>query len=152
MVEYAFVYELMRAYEGGNLLVNKRYFGGKVEDFLDIPKSIRQEVRLNGEVVRYQATELNIPWHLKRKTAIEKYLRKVEQDTFQGKLLPVTDEEIAHFNTYWGFPFIGLVSEPQGNDCAVWVSDEEVIILSLKTGKPVNDAFEVFFKPLAYKG
>lgn len=157
-VDYGFVYELMRAYDGGNLLVNKRYFGGKVEDFLDIPNSVMQEVRFKGNIYRYQGVEINIPWYLKRKRAIEKYLRNVEEKTFQGKLLPVSDEEIEYFNTYWGFNFIGLVSECLPDNCAAWVKtdsegySEKTLFVSLEAGKPVNDAFEVLFKPLAYIG
>jgi len=62
MVTYNFVYELMRAYPGSNLLVNKRVVGGKVKNFLDISTSYRQVIIRNGKVERFQYFEFSIPF------------------------------------------------------------------------------------------
>ncbi len=154
MITYDFIYELMRAYKGSNLLVNKRLVGGKVESFLDIPNSIMQYVRLNGIENRYQAIEFHIPFHIKREKAIEEYFKKIEKEVFKDKLLPITDEEIEHFNQYWKLEHIGYVFSvsDEEDDIAIWKSDKELHMFSLHRGKTLHDGFQIFFKPLAYKG
>ncbi len=62
-MEYSDVYELMRAYKGSNLLVNKRMIGGRVSEFLDIPNSYRQTIRdEKGNETYYQFFEFKVPF------------------------------------------------------------------------------------------
>lgn len=152
MIDYSFVYELMRAYKDSNLLINKRVIGGKVEDFLDIPGSYRQIVRdSEGKESRYQYIEFSVPNRLKREKKIEDYLRKIEEEVFKGKLLHISDEEIERFNEYWDLPFLGLVKDidDKSSGCVI-KPDGEKVCISLRRGKRVRDVFEVFLKPLAY--
>ena len=73
MIPYEFVYELMRAYPGSALLVNKRVVGGRVKNFLPIPNSYKQVIVERGEVKKFQYVEFSIPFLNYR---IEVFFRK----------------------------------------------------------------------------
>ncbi len=152
-VTYDFVYELMRAYKNSNLLVNKRICGGRVNEFLDIPNSIRQVIVRRGQVTLYQGVEFSIPFYIRKEQKIADYFQnEIESKLFKGKLLEMKDEEIEHFNQYWNLPFIGLLEKEPQDNFAMYLKGNEKLILSLEIGKPVSDVFEIFFKPIPYKG
>jgi hypothetical protein len=153
-VTYDFIYELMRAYNGGNLLVNKWLIGGKVEKFLDIENSVMQYIKMNGQVQRFQSIHFSVPFYLRKEKKIEEYLKKIEQNVFKNALLPITDEEIDNYNKYWRLDYIGYVFEINDNedDIAIWRYKNKLMMFSLHRGKVLSDAFQIFFKPLAYKG
>jgi len=164
-VEYSFVYELLRAYEGSNLLINKRVAGGEVGEFLEIPNSYKQIIfDEEGKARKFQYIEWSLPFWLKffftsffllRQKWWEKFLRrffeKIEREVFEGKLLPVSDEEIKRWNTYWGEP-IYLLEECTNKDCGMVITPkgETVIVGKEPKGKPVPDTFELVLKPLGY--
>ena len=153
-VTYNFIYELMRAYNSGNLLVNKWLIGGKVEKFLDIENSVMQYIKVNGKVQRFQSIHFKVPFYLRKEKKIEEYFKKIEQDVFKNALLPISDEEIDHYNQYWKLDYIGYVFEIDDNedDIAIWRYKDKLMMFSLHRGKVLSDAFQIFFKPLAYKG
>jgi hypothetical protein len=153
-VTYDFIYELMRAYNGSNLLVNKWLIGGKVEKFLDIENSVMQYIKMNGQVQRFQSIHFSVPFYLRKEKKIEEYLKKIEQNVFKNALLPISDEEIDNYNKYWKFDYIGYVFEINDNedDIAIWRYKNKLMMFSLRRGKVLSDAFQIFFKPLAYKG
>jgi len=153
-VTYDFIYELMRAYNGSNLLVNKWLIGGKVEKFLDIENSVMQYIKMNGQVQRFQSIHFSVPFYLRKEKKIEEYLRKIEQNVFKNALLPISDEEIDNYNKYWKLDYIGYVFEIDDNEdnIAIWRYKNKLMMFSLHRGKVLSDAFQIFFKPLAYKG
>ena len=152
-MEFKDVYELMRAYKDSNLLVNKRLIGGRVSEFLDIPKSYRQVIRDDkGSETLYQFFEFKLPQRLKRERAIERYLKKLERK-FEDKLLPISDEEIEHFNEYWDLDFIGKTVEFKDKNSVMIINPKgKRFYFSLEEGKELNDAFQIMFKPLPYTG
>ena len=153
-VTYDFIYELMRAYNGSNLLVNKWLIGGKVEKFLDIENSVMQYIKMNGQVQRFQSIHFSVPFYLRKEKKIEEYLKKIEQNVFKNALLPMTNEEIDNYNKYWKLNYLGYVFEINDNedDIAIWRYKNKLMMFSLHRGKVLSDAFQIFFKPLAYKG
>ncbi|MFP3158688.1 MAG: hypothetical protein RXR65_02815 [Hydrogenobaculum sp.] len=50
--------------------------------------------------------------------------------------------------------YIGYVFEVDDNedDIAIWRYKDKLMMFSLYRGKVLSDAFQIFFKPLAYKG
>lgn len=150
-MEFKDIYELLRAYKGSNLLVNKRLIGGRVLQFLDIPRSYKQIIRdKNGKEVYYQFFEFKVPFHLKREKAIERFLKKIESK-FEGKLLQITDKEIENYNQYWDLDFIGKTVDFKEKNSAMIVNPKgEKFYFSLEEGKELNDAFQVMFKPIPY--
>ena len=153
-VTYDFIYELMRAYNSGNLLVNKWLIGGKVEKFLDIENSVMQYIKVNGQVQRFQSILFKVPFYLRKEKKIEEYLKKIEQNVFKNALLPITDEEIDHYNQYWKLDYLGYVFEinDDEDDVAIWRYKDKLMMFSLHRGKVLSDAFQIFLKPLAYRG
>jgi len=153
-VTYDFIYELMRTYNGSNLIVNKWLIGGKVEKFLDIESSVMQYIKVNGQVQRFQSIHFKVPFYLRKENKIEEYLKKIEQDVFKNALLPISDDEIENYNKYWKIDYLGYVFEIDDNedDIAIWRYKDKLMMFSLHRGKVLSDAFQIFFKPLAYKG
>jgi len=153
-VTYDFIYELMRAYNDSNLLVNKWLIGGKVEKFLDIENSVMQYVKVNGQVQRFQSIHFSVPFYLRKEKKIEEYFKKIEQDVFKNALLPISDEEVENYNKYWKLDYLGYVFEVEDNedDIAIWRYKDKLMTFSLHHGKVLSDAFQIFFKPLAYRG
>lgn len=151
-MEYSDVYELMRAYEGSNLLVNKKVIGGRVSEFLDIPNSYRQTIRdEKGNETYYQFFEFKVPFTLKREKKIVEYLKNYFESKFKGKLLEVSDEEIERYNQYWGLDFIGLTYKfEERNASQIITPSGNVYNFSLEKGKELSDVYEVMFKPLPY--
>lgn len=164
-VDYGFVYELMRAYRGGNLLINKKVVGGKVKNFLEIPNSYRQVIYdENGNPQYFQYFEFSIPFHLKFlptsfwrirqkwwEKPLENFFKWIEKENFKNNLLPVTDEEIEKYNTYWGID-VFMAKECTYKNCAsVYTPKGEVIhITTQRTGKRVPDVWELVLKPLGF--
>ena len=150
-MKYNDLYELMRAYKGAKLLVNKRLIGGRVSQFIDLPNSYRQVIRdEEGKEVYYQFFEFKLPFYLKREKAIEKYLKKLGEP-LEKVLLDISDEEIEKFNQYWDLDFIGMTQEfKEKNSAMVETPKGQRYFFSLEEGKELNDAFQVFFKPLPY--
>ena len=150
-MNFSFVYELMRAYKGSSLLVNKRLIGGRVREFVDVQNSYKQIVRDDkGIETLYQYFEFEVPFYLKREKAIERYLKQIER-VFQGNLLFVSDDEINRFNTYWNLEFIGKTNRFLPVNSAKIISpDGREYYFSLEEGKELSDVFEVMFKPLPY--
>ena len=150
-VTYDFVYELMRAYKNSHLLVNKRMVGAKVSEFLDIPRSYKQIIRdEKGDEQYFQFFEFKVPFYIKREKGIEKYFKRIE-NFFEGRIIPVSDEEIERYNQYWELPFIGKTIEflPQ-NSAMIETPKGEKHYFSLEKGKELPDVFEIMFKPLPY--
>ncbi|GEM_PF-1333266 len=171
MVTYNFVYELMRAYPGSNLLVNKRVVGGKVKNFLDIPNSYRQVIIRNGKVERFQYFEFSIPFFLKffplsvwllktswREKLLETFFERMERDIFKNRLLPVGDGEIENYNSFWGKEVYRLRHEvddypfnPEHLYAIVQKPNGEIFFVSTEPkGKLLPDVYEVLLKPLPY--
>jgi hypothetical protein len=164
-VEYSFVYNLQRAYKDGNLLINKRVCGGEVKDFLDIPNSYKQVIYdEKGKARKFQYIEWSLPFWLKffptsfflmRQKWWEKiltnYFQKIEREIFEGKLLPIKEEEIEYWNTYWNVQ-VYLLKECTLKSCGVVITPKrESVIVGLENkGKPVPDSFQLFLKPLGY--
>jgi len=164
-VEYSFVYELMRAYPNSKLLVNKRVVGGEVEEFLDIPHSYKQVIfDEKGRARKFQYVEWSLPFWLKFlptsfflwrqgwwKKLLTKHFKRIEEEVFEGKLLPVADEEIEKWNEYWGEQ-VYLLEECTNRNCAFVITPqgETVIVGKEAKGKPVPDSFELVLKPLGY--
>jgi len=153
-VTYDFIYELMRAYNGSNLLVNKWLIGGKVEKFLDIENSVMQYVKVNGQVQRFQSIHFSVPFYFRKEKKIEEHFKKIEQNVFKNALLPISDEEIDNYNKYWKLDYLGYVFEIEDNEdnIAIWRYKNKLLMFSLQHGKVLSDAFQIFFKPLAYRG
>ncbi len=151
-MKYKDIYELMRAYKGSNLLVNKWHIGGRVSEFVDIPNSYKQIVRdENGNEFKYQFFRYRIPATLKTERKIEGYLKKYVESKFQGKLLPIENEEIEKFNQYWDLDFIGLTKSLDfRNSAKIETPKGEVLYFSMEKGKELSDVYEVMFKPLPY--
>lgn len=145
------IYELMRAYRDSNLLVNKRFVGGRVSKFVEIPNSYKQVIRdKDGNETYYQFFEFKVPFYLKREGAITRYLKKIEEK-FENTLVDITDEEIDEFNRYWDLDFIGKTVEFREKNSAMIINPKgEKYYFSLEDGKELNDAFQIMFKPLPY--
>jgi len=170
MIPYEFVYELMRAYPGSALLVNKRVIGGRVKNFLPIPNSYKQVIVERGEVKKFQYVEFSVPFFLKffplsvwlfrvswRERLLENFFKRLERELFKD-LLSVEDEEIERYNRFWGkevyrlrhevddYPFseehlYAIIQKPNG----------EIFFVSTEPkGKLLPDVYEVLLKPIPY--
>lgn len=151
-MRYNDLYELMRAYRDSNLLVNKLYCGARVSSFISIP-SYRQIIRdATGKESYYQYFEFKLPFYIKREKAVERFFKRTET-LFSGVILPVSDEEIESFNTYWELPFIGLTQEFLPFSSSMIIRpDGSRYYFSLVEGKELSDVFQIFFKPIPFSG
>jgi len=133
------------------LLVNKRNFGGRVEEFLDIPKSYKQVIIDDkGNIQKYQWIETGVPSRYRTEKKITRYLKQLEEKLFKNKLLLVSDEEIKEFGKYVEVDYIGLTKSLKEKSSAMLETPKGIYYFSLEEGKELNDAFIIMFKPLPY--
>lgn len=152
-MNFSYFYELMRAYPDSNLLVNKHHVGCIVNKFVRMNNAFYQIIRVDGEEIKVQFIRFSISSFAKREKAIIKHLKKIENKFGENNIIPIDDEKILMYNTYWDVSHIGLTHNLLDDNAAMIVlPDGKKMYFSLETGKGLSDVWQVVFKPLPYFG